>query len=160
MPLKRQSRPIYLQSRLSTATLFSNPDRQLTNVQTSHGLSWWGGIRIFVRRGTSRRYMPLVHVLTWMPLTRQSVASSLIRYAKLGLGEINAVVLTDGEDNRSSGCWLGIGGAIHLMRLARHLGTSLTISFVQLGGSSKDVATTKHPNGGQHNRWSLPSHQC
>lgn len=65
MPLKRQSRPIYLQSRLSTATLFSNPDRQLTNVQTSHGLSWWGGIRIFVRRGTSRRYMPLVHVLTW-----------------------------------------------------------------------------------------------
>jgi hypothetical protein len=68
----------------------------------------------------------------------QCIATNLLHYSSLGLGEINAAVLTDGADNESTGSWHGIHGAVELMRLARHLGTSLTISFIQLGGDSKE----------------------
>lgn len=71
------------------------------------------------------------------------VASCLMCYSNVGLRDVNVVILTDGDDNCSSGCWNGIKGAVQLIRLARELKISLTISFVQLGGEEKEVANLR-----------------
>jgi len=67
------------------------------------------------------------------------IGSCLLRYAEAGVKQINVSVLTDGEDTSSNGKWKGFSGSVQLIRLARELDISLTISFVQLGGTEREA---------------------